>query len=129
MADTFGIVLLEAAAAGLPLISSPYAGATEDVAMVSRSLVAGLGLAAMAAAIAARGAAAQGRPWTLGESAGRLSRILASEDDSWVRSMAAKGLGDLGDRRAIPALTKAATDENWQISGAEKEALSRCKRD
>ena len=29
--DTFGIVLLEAAATGLPLISSPHAGATRDL--------------------------------------------------------------------------------------------------
>ena len=31
LSDTFGIVLLEAAATGLPLISSPYAGATRDL--------------------------------------------------------------------------------------------------
>jgi glycosyltransferase involved in cell wall biosynthesis len=31
LGDTFGIVLLEAAAAGLPLIASPYAGATRDL--------------------------------------------------------------------------------------------------
>jgi len=58
-----------------------------------------------------------------------LSRILEGNDDSWIRSTAAKGLGYLGDRRAVPALTKAATDENWQISGAAKEALSRIKHE
>jgi glycosyltransferase involved in cell wall biosynthesis len=31
LSDTFGIVLLEAAATGLPLISSPHAGATRDL--------------------------------------------------------------------------------------------------
>lgn len=52
--DPFGIVVLEAAAAGLPLIASPYAGATEDVVRdgISGFVVDPLDTGALAATIA-----------------------------------------------------------------------------
>lgn len=52
--DPFGVVLLEAAAAGLPLIASPFAGATEDLVRpgINGFVVDPRNTAAMAAAIA-----------------------------------------------------------------------------
>ncbi len=56
--DPFGIVVLEAAAAGLPLIASPRGGATEDLVTdgVNGLVVDPTDTVAMAAAIARLGA-------------------------------------------------------------------------
>lgn len=76
-------------------------------------------LYARAHAVEALGRVGDDRAWEV------LLRVLAGDDDSWVRSMAATGLGYCGDRRAIPALVKATADKNWQVSKAAKEALDR----
>jgi HEAT repeats/PBS lyase HEAT-like repeat len=54
-----------------------------------------------------------------------LIRALQTEKDPYVRSAAARGLGRLGDHRAIPALKKAAEDSSETVNKAAKGALER----
>ena len=56
-----------------------------------------------------------------------LLRVLDSKEDSWVRSMAASGLGYFGSSRAIPALKTAESGTSPQVSQAVKEALQRLR--
>ena len=96
--DPFGIVLLEAAAAGLPLIASPYAGATEDVVRdgINGFVVDPLDTGALAATIARLASAPE-----LREEMGRAAYI-ATRD----RTPAATAAGYL---EAVEAATAAST--------------------
>ena len=58
-----------------------------------------------------------------------LVKKLNSDDDSWVRSMAAKGLGHLQDVRAEPALLAACDDASSRVRVHAKAALSALHRD
>ncbi len=74
-------------------------------------------------AVSALGPLGDGRAFKI------LLRILESEEEApEVREVAAIGLGQLGDRRAIPALTKAADSALKPISGAAKGVLYRWER-
>ena len=44
-------------------------------------------------------------------------------DDTFVRRMAAKALGDIGDERAVTSLVAALTDDDLSVRGAAAEAL------
>jgi HEAT repeat protein len=58
-----------------------------------------------------------------------LVKVLQGTDDSWVRSMAARGLGLLQDVRAVPALKAACDDESSKVKEEAKVALSALHRD
>jgi HEAT repeat protein len=57
-----------------------------------------------------------------------LTRILSQDSDQFVRAMAATSLGQLGDARAVDALTAALTDDSSLVRDNARQALTAIRR-